>query len=677
MARAPRTIIAALCIAAVVSAQDTYSWLESLAQKQLAKRREDIAQLRTPEEIRKRGAATRAKLLRWIGGLPEQRTPLNLRRTGTIDRDGYRVEKIIFESQPHFYVTATLHVPTTGKPPYPAVLQPTGHSLTAKARGLYQSLAIGLAKSGFVALTYDPLGQGERRIFFDKDLRDSKVGGTTVEHQMVGVQSLLAGESIARYMIWDAVRGIDVLQSLSYVDADQVGVSGCSGGGTLTAFVAAVDDRIKAAAPSCYITSWQDQLKGTGPQDAEQQFPDQFLESFDHGDLIIAAAPKPYLILATTEDYFPIAGARRTFEDMKRLYDRFGAEDKIALFVAPGGHGMRADTRASVYAWMRKWLRKESGEILPEPSFQVEFEEDLNATETGQVSTSLGGETASTLNIRRFAALRPTSGDVPEAVRRLTRIVYSSGVPATEVISSSERDEVRVETIRYKAGEGRYVPANLYRPNSAARGTVLIVDAAGKASAAAAELAAGGYNVLAIDSALTGETAGKISGYAAEWFPQDKPVWLALMTGRTVTGLRMTDILRGLDLLESRNLTGQGVTGLGIGNPGVALLHAAVLDKRLSRVVLDGMPASYRSMATTPVQKRIFDVVIPGVLRHYDLAQLTESVAPREVMIGNAISPQGQVLGVPEMRTVFPAQNVRILRRREAETVSEIYFPKH
>jgi cephalosporin-C deacetylase-like acetyl esterase len=462
------------------------------------------------------------------------------------------------------------------------------------------------------------------------------------------------------------------------VDGDRVGVSGCSGGGTLTAYIAAVDDRIKAAAPSCYITSWQDQLKGTGPQDAEQQFPDQFLESFDLGDLIIAAAPKPYLILATTEDYFPIAGAKRTFEDMKRLYDRFGAEDKIGLFVAPGGHGMRADTRAAVYGWMRKWLRNESGEILPEPSFQVEFEEDLNATETGQVSTSLGGETASTLNIRRFAPLRPASGDVREAVRRLTRIVYSPGVPATEVVASSDRDGVRAETIRYEAEDGRYVPAILYRPNATARGTALVVDAAGKSSTAAAELAASGYNVLVIDSALTGETASKISSYAAEWFPHDKPTWLALMTGRTVTGLRMTDILKGLDLLESRTLAGQGgVTGLGIGNPGVSLLHAAVIDHRISRVVLDGMPASYRSMATTPVQKRIFDVVIPGVLRHYDLAQLAASVAPREVIIGNAMSPLGQVLGVREATAVFSAKNVKVLRRREAETFGEIYFPKH
>ena len=97
---------------------------------------------------------------------------------------------------------------------------------------------------------------------------------------MVGVQSLLAGESIARYMVWDGIRGIDLLQSLPIVDGERIGVSGCSGGGTLTAYIAALDGRVKVAAPSCYITSWEDQLRGTGPQDAEQQFPDQLLDGF-------------------------------------------------------------------------------------------------------------------------------------------------------------------------------------------------------------------------------------------------------------------------------------------------------------------------------------------------------------------------------------------------------------
>jgi len=334
-----------LLLLPILPAQSPYPWLEGIAKQQLARRREAVAKLRTPDEIRRHARGVREKLTRWIGGLPGERTPLNMRRTGVIEHADYRVEKIVFESQPQFFVTANLYIPKNGAGPFPAVVQPTGHSLTAKARELYQSLSIGLAKYGFVVLTYDPLGQGERRIFFDAELGDSKVGGTTVEHQMVGVQSLLGGESLARQMIWDGMRAIDLLQSLGYVNPNKIGVAGCSGGGTLTAYLAALDERVQAAAPACYITSWEEQLAGTGPQDAEQQFPDQLRDGFDQGDFLIAAAPRPYLIASTTEDFFPVAGARRTYEEAKGIYTGLGR--KIRSRGLPRGAGMGWERRAA------------------------------------------------------------------------------------------------------------------------------------------------------------------------------------------------------------------------------------------------------------------------------------------------------------------------------------------
>ena len=233
------------------------SYLQRIALQQLSSRKELISEIQTGEQFEKRKVEVRHLLLTMMGGLPEERCPLNVWKMGTIDRGDYRIEKIIYQSLPNFYVTANLYVPQVGKPPYPAVLQPTGHSLAAKARAFYQTLGLGLVKNGFVVLTYDPVGQGERRIYYDPELGGSKVGGTTEEHEMAGIQSLLAGESIARYMIWDGMRSIDVLQSLPYVDPKRIGISGCSGGGTLTAYLAALDDRLQAAAPSCYITDWE------------------------------------------------------------------------------------------------------------------------------------------------------------------------------------------------------------------------------------------------------------------------------------------------------------------------------------------------------------------------------------------------------------------------------------
>lgn len=174
---------------------------------------------------------------------------------------------------------------------------------------------------------------------------------------MVGWQSLLAGETVARHRIWDGIRGIDLLESLKEVDANRIGVTGCSGGGTLTTYIAALDDRTKAAAPACYISSWDEQLKGTGPQDAEQQLPDQLREGLNHSDWIGLAAPKPYLIVNTDQDFFPLEGARKTFAEMKRIYELYDAAVKVEWFHEPGGHGTPTASREAIYAWMKRWLK--------------------------------------------------------------------------------------------------------------------------------------------------------------------------------------------------------------------------------------------------------------------------------------------------------------------------------
>lgn len=642
-----------LLLLPILLAQSPYPWLEGIAQQQLARRREEVAKLKTPEEIRRRARQVRANLARWIGGLPSERTPLNTRQTGVIEHADYRVEKLIFESQPGFFVTANLYVPKRGAGPFPAVVQPTGHSLTAKARELYQSLSIGLVKYGFVVLTYDPLGQGERRIFFDADLGDSKVGGTTVEHQMVGVQALLGGESLARQMIWDGMRAIDVVQSLGYVNPNKIGVAGCSGGGTLTAYLAALDERVQAAAPACYITSWEEQLRGTGPQDAEQQFPDQLRDGFDQGDFLIAAAPRPYLIASTNEDFFPVAGARRTYEEAKEIYNRFGAEDKIAWFTTPGGHGMGAESRGAIYAWMRKWLQGAPGPA-PEPKFTVELEENLNASPSGQV----GGETASTLNMRRLGAIRAERGDVAANVRALTRYVKPEGTPREEPAGA--------ESFRFEAEPGRWVPARLLRAANGDGRVVLVADAAGKGAPSVREFVAAGYTVLALDTVLTGETRHGATSYSDAWFPQDKSIWLALMVGKTVTGMRMADIVRGLDVLEARGIqTAGGVTGFARGNPGVAMLHAAAIDPRLTKLVLEDLPPVYRTQATTPINRQVFDAVIPNVLRYYDLPDLAVHIAPRTVTLGRT---------TPAREEGFRGANVKTVRRRELAGIVETYL---
>lgn len=226
-------------------------YLRGLAARQFEKWKERYEQHKTPEQVAEYQKHLRGKFIEAIGGLPE-RTPLNPQVTGVIHRDGYRVEKVIFESQPKHYVSALLFLPDADKykPPYPGVLVPCGHSSNGKAYESYQTMGALLALNGMAALVFDPIDQGERGQLLSQW---PKLSGTRA-HTMLGVASTLLGRNTALFEIWDGMRAIDYLQSRPEVDPNRIGCTGNSGGGTQTSYLMSLDERIVAAAPSCYIT---------------------------------------------------------------------------------------------------------------------------------------------------------------------------------------------------------------------------------------------------------------------------------------------------------------------------------------------------------------------------------------------------------------------------------------
>ena len=437
---------------------------------------------------------------------------------------------------------------------------------------------------------------------------------------------------------------------------------------------------MQAAAPACYISAWEEQLAGTGPQDAEQQFPDQLKEGINHPDFAIAFAPRPYLQVNTEEDFFPLAGAKRAFEESKRIYALYGAAERIGWAVGPGGHGMPKVVREAVYGWMNRWLKDGPAGPLAEPAFQTEYEEAVYCTPTGQVSTSLGGETASTLNMRRYAEKRagpPEAGRIREAVARFTR--YERG-PASVTLGAMRRAggySVREWTLT--AAGGRRVPALLTLPDTPRGKTVLLVADEGAAAMLKPEadgdvLARLGHPVLALDAAAFGSTAGKWPGYAEQWFGTDKLAWVAMMTGKPLVGLGVEDILAALDGLAGEHLLERGVVGFAKGIAGVDLLHAAAVDTRLGEVIVEGSITSYEDIARTPIHRHILRGVVPGVLGVYDLPGLAACVAPRPVSLVNLRLPAGETALLDHVREVYkPAAGVTIRLRRESEPVAEAY----
>ena len=167
--------------------------------------------------------------------------------------DGFQIEKLIFESLPGVYVTALVYVPEDGNKTHPGILVPVGHATNGKIH--YQALCQRLVKRGYVVICWDPPGQGERSQFWDAKAGKSRYNLICAEHAVLGNLAYLAGTNLARWEVWDGIRAVDYLLTRPDVDPERINITGTSGGGFQAAHIAALDRRIKVAAPSCYITA--------------------------------------------------------------------------------------------------------------------------------------------------------------------------------------------------------------------------------------------------------------------------------------------------------------------------------------------------------------------------------------------------------------------------------------
>src|SRR5437867_757391 len=582
--------------------------LDRLAHSLLEERKQRIARLASSADVAERKAYVRERMLQAIGGLPD-RTPLNARAAGVLERDEYRIEKVIFESQPRFYVTANLYVPQRGRPPYPGILFPLGHETGAKAHSTWQQMLGSLAQKGYVALAWDPIGQGERIQLYDSDFGDSKVLRSTTEHTIIGIQCILAGDNLARYTIWDGMRALDYLLSRKEVDPGRIACTGNSGGGTHTAYLSALDDRIKVAAPSCYLTSYWRLLESIGPQDAEQNLLPLLGDGLDHADFIYAFIPKPYLVLSAIRDFFSISGARETGAEARRIYAILGVPEKLRMFEADDYHGYTKPRRLAAYDWFARWL-KGTEDRAAEPEVKLFTEEELRCTSTGQVATSLGGETVFSLNLKRVELLSqrnlPLSspGDldgfkakIRQRVRRLSRFEPSKGTLTVRPYGETARPGYRIEKLIYESDPGIIVPSLLFVPESAEarKPAILYVHRRGKAAAGGEveEWVKSGFVVLAIDTRGTGETQVMQSQQSSDtrpYFGDFDNAMTALLVGKPLVGMRAQDISRAVDLLASRpEVDHDRIFGCGREAGGIPLIYAATLDERITKVAVEGM----------------------------------------------------------------------------------------
>lgn len=560
-------------------------WMDRIAQKQLDARETAIRAIKTPEQARARQKQTRETVLRLIGGLPDYNGPLNGKVAGTIDAGDYTIDRVTFESLPGLIVTGNLFVPKKpGK--HPGIVFPLGHWDQGKPAA--QHMAANFARKGFVVLAYDPLGQGERQQAFDKRANRSLIGGSTEQHFMAGANAILINESFARYRIWDARRAIDYLISRPEVDGERIGATGCSGGGTVTTYISALDPRVKVSAPACYMNSFR--LVFTGPVGDSEQSPLDFIAAgLDETDYVEMFAPKPWLIGNTELDFFTPAGAKIVYDEAKSWYKIFGAEDKVKWVVGPGGHGTPAKVREAIYEWMMRWLQVEgSAKDETVPLFP---DHQLWVMPGGQVS----GKSREIYEVIRENMQAKKKNASPEELMGYLR----------NLVMAPE-DESPVLHFRYDG------------PLHAEKAT-LLVQTQWDPSARFKELAAAGPAAFVTPRGLPVPGTPNLSG---DWIANTRS-WLI---GRNLPAMRARDILRAVDELAKHGV--REVTLEASDIPGVWALIAAALDPRVVELKLERTPHSVRASFDSPMHRNLHDAAMPGFALLGDYRDLVNLITP-------------------------------------------------
>ncbi len=462
-------------------------------------RQTKLGAIRTETEFLELQRELRRNLLEIIGGLPDKKTPLNPRITGRIQMDGYRIEKVVFESLPGFHVTGLLYLPDGVAEPRPAVLVSCGHSPIGKAHTSYQQISARLAKRGYVVLCWDPVGQGERSQFWDSRRKRSRYNRVCGEHAVLGNLAYLAGANLARWEIWDGIRAFDYLLTRPEVDGARISITGTSGGGFQSSHIAALDERIVAAAPSCYISAlpmrMNNRIFADPDSDPEQDIFRMVSAGIDHPGLLLLTYPRPVVVSAAVEDFFPIEGTRKSFREVEAVYRRFGHADRIALTEGYHRHSFSNYNQEFAFAFLDRFNQMPERPGLD--STKVLDEQALWCTKTGQVLSDYPDARGLTELIRDY--YRERKNRVSITLRQFYRNSFYPGIDSWDVApwkNYPSLNEIAWEKVGSATFEGmaveRYILHHssllsipllrIHKPGVKVQKTLLLVGSRGKVS---------------------------------------------------------------------------------------------------------------------------------------------------------------------------------------------------
>jgi len=600
---------------------DVHRQLLALAAEQETKRRERFAAVKSATDLETLQKELRQAFLALLDGLPEAPGAPAVKKVGQISAADYTIDRLIFESLPGYFVSALLYLPKKRAGAIPGILSPCGHSAEGKAHPTYQTLHINLVKRGLAVLTYDPVGQGERSQFWDREKGRSKFNLVCGEHCVLGNPLYLLGTSLARYRIWDGIRGLDYLTSLSEVDAKRIGCVGNSGGGTLTAYLSALDPRVLVAVPGCYITTLPRRMGNRIERDPDSD-PEQDIfgfvgEGIDHSGLLALRTPRPTLLGTAIRDFFPIEGARETFDEVKHLYEVAKAADQFSKIEADAAHGLSIKLREAAYDWFDRWLlerketRKEEIKVTPRRP------EELLVCADGQVNVTYKSRPLLPLALELFrkqkerprVALKELLGlDPDQADFHLTK---------TDASGKPEKPHV----VCVNGNEG-----------APWQGADAFIAALGRS----------GLGVTVVDPRGVGQLRPvglEVKGHAHTdplCGVEENIAYNAFLVGKNLLGMRVADVLKAVAKVRTDTKATRVVLCALIDAALVACFAAAV-EPAIDAVAVEDVPLSYLPLFEPDGNAINAASILPRMLRDFgDIAAVLAAVAPRKVLASAA-----------------------------------------
>jgi cephalosporin-C deacetylase-like acetyl esterase len=613
-------------------------------------RLERLAALRTRADAEAYVQAVRRQIRESFGPFPEK-TPLNARITKVVERDTYRIENVVFESRPGFLVSANLYVPKGRRFPLPGVVGSCGHSVNGKAIDTYQSFSQGLARLGYVMLIFDPIGQGERMQYVDRDWKPTR-GTGTAEHNYAGIQQVLVDERLCAWRAWDGIRALDYLVTRPEVDTRHLGITGNSGGGTMTTWLCGLDDRWTMAAPSCFVTELRRNMENELGADMEQIPPRALALGLDHEDFLAALAPKPIIILAKEKDYFDARGNEAAYGRLQRLYRLLGAEEKISYFIGPTYHGYSQENREAMYRWFNRWTGVSAA--TSEPALTLEKDETLWCTPQGQVaalgSTPIHEFTRAASKRLASRRGRPDGAALGRLVAQVLRLPERRGVPEFRILRPlPDRRYPLRHALPYMVETDPGVHALVYRltrepllsrPPRETRTAILYVsdlsaDDELRSEPLVRELlesdtaaAFHACDVRGIGESLPQTTSlDNRDEYNTDYFYSSH----GLLIDYPYVGQRTFDVLRVLDWLAAWDYTDVHLAARGQG--AVPAACAALLSPHVTRITLKHPPASYAEIAESTDYDWPLSAMPPAVLAAFDLPDCYRALQGKQLRL--------------------------------------------